>query len=275
MRYIFDTETDGLLPELTTIHCIALYDLDTDELHSFADQPGHRPISEGLRLLAEAKLLVGHNSVRFDIPAIKKVFPQWETKAVIRDTLICARMLWPHILELDTAKRSKQPDYLPGNLMGAHSLKAWGYRMKYPKDEYTGGWKAWSQSMHDYMCRDVRVTVRLWQRITEKNCPELPFEIEHRFAEIIFLQEQRGFAFDVDAAQRLTSKLIARKCELEAELQRAFPAWYVGELREPKRNLNRKRPDWGVPESYTAGCPFSKLELVTFNPGSRDRKSVV
>lgn len=28
-RYVFDLETDGLLPEVTRIHCAVIYDLDT------------------------------------------------------------------------------------------------------------------------------------------------------------------------------------------------------------------------------------------------------
>jgi hypothetical protein len=63
----------------------------------FADQPGYRPISEGLKLLAEEDLLVGHNIIDFDLKAIKKVYPEWSTKALIRDTIVLVRLIWPHI----------------------------------------------------------------------------------------------------------------------------------------------------------------------------------
>lgn len=34
MRYIFGIETDGLLEDLTTIHCLVLLDLDTGDIIS-------------------------------------------------------------------------------------------------------------------------------------------------------------------------------------------------------------------------------------------------
>lgn len=236
-------------------------------------------------MLSEASLLVAHNGIKFDIPAIKKVFPSWETKAALRDSLLCSRIIWPDIGERDARKRLKQIDYMPGNLVGLHGLKAWGYRLDLHKDEYKGGWEKWSPEMHTYMVRDVAVTVKLWRLIESKQVPENVFDLEHRFAHIIFLQEQHGFGFDVRSAHVLHAQLVKRREALERELQLAFPPWWEGELITPKRDVSYKRPEWGmvprlgkrgtvlglqpVCESYTAGCEYTKLELVTFNPGSR------
>ena len=35
MRLIFDIETDGLLPQLTKIHCIVAKDIDTNQVYAF------------------------------------------------------------------------------------------------------------------------------------------------------------------------------------------------------------------------------------------------
>ena len=56
----FDTEANGLLPDLTKLHCLALTDLNTREKFDFTDQLGFRPITEGLDMLSKADLLVGH-----------------------------------------------------------------------------------------------------------------------------------------------------------------------------------------------------------------------
>ena len=72
-RYVLDIETNGLLDQLTKIHCLALYDLDTDEVLSFADQPGYISIEAGLEVASAADLLVTQNGIRFDFPAIAKV----------------------------------------------------------------------------------------------------------------------------------------------------------------------------------------------------------
>ena len=90
-RFAFDCERDGLLDTLTRLHCLAITDLDTGERLDFADQPGHRPICEGLALLARANLLVGHNIIEFDIPAIKKVYPDWTYVGFVRDTIAPGR----------------------------------------------------------------------------------------------------------------------------------------------------------------------------------------
>jgi DNA polymerase I len=101
LRLAFDCETDGLLDELTKLHCLAITDLDTGEQMDFADQPGFRPIVEGIALLSRAKLLVGHNIIDFDIPAIKKVYPNWTYRGLVRDTIVLARLMWPHITDKD------------------------------------------------------------------------------------------------------------------------------------------------------------------------------
>lgn len=290
-RYVIDIETDGLLQELTQIHCIALYDLDTDAVQSFADQPGFTSIEDGLFVAAQASLLVAHNGTKFDFPAIEKIKPGWYESAkvwgnpTLRDTLLLSRVIWPNIAELDAERRLKKPEAMPGNLVGAHGLKAWGYRLGAHKGDYSGGWETWSPEMHAYMEQDTVVTAKLWRLIEAKQLPDACTQLEHRFAEIMFLQEQRGFGFDVPAANVLHAALVERRLQIESELQRAFPPWWAGDERTPVRSVNLKRPDLGtiqragkggkplkpqpIVESYTEGAPYSKLERVTFNPGSR------
>ena len=135
----FDCETDGLLPELTKLHCLAITDLTTGEATSYADQPGHRPIREGLARLAEADLLVGHNIIGFDLKAIKKVYREWTYRGLVRDTIVLTRLMWPHIKDSDFKRAEK--GNLPKKLIGAHSLESWGYRLGILKDEYDGGWE--------------------------------------------------------------------------------------------------------------------------------------
>ena len=62
----------------------------------FAGQPGHRPIREGLALLAKAKLLVGNNIIEFDIPAIKKVYPDWTYAGLVGTPLSCENDVATH-----------------------------------------------------------------------------------------------------------------------------------------------------------------------------------
>ncbi len=70
----FDIETDGLLDECSTVHCLCAVELPSGRAFSFG--PGR--IEEGLELLASAPLLVAHNGLCFDLPALGKLFTTGE-----------------------------------------------------------------------------------------------------------------------------------------------------------------------------------------------------
>ena len=162
MALIFDIETDGLLDDCTKIHCLCIQDEQTGKTYSCADQPGYTPIREGLRLLAEAETIIGHNIIKFDLPAIRKIYPGWETRAQIRDTLLCTRLIWPDIADADYA-RIKAKKQFPARLIGRHSLEAWGWRIRDHKGDFgkTTDWKQWCKEMQDYCEQDVVVTAAL------------------------------------------------------------------------------------------------------------------
>ena len=76
MRLIFDLESNGLLDELDRIHCLCLKNIDTEETYSFAPSE----VKTGVKMLMEADLVIGHNIIAFDIPAIKKVYPWFKIR---------------------------------------------------------------------------------------------------------------------------------------------------------------------------------------------------
>ena len=45
---VFDLETDGLLKDVSTIHCLAIYDLTTKETFTYNDTGNQEPIVRGL-----------------------------------------------------------------------------------------------------------------------------------------------------------------------------------------------------------------------------------
>jgi DNA polymerase-1 len=273
-RYVFDCETNGLLPDLTKLHCLAIKCLDTGKAMSFADQPGHLPIKDGLAILAQADLIIGHNVIGFDIPAIQKVYPDWKYRGVVRDTLVLTRLMWPHIKDSDFLRAEKGK--LPKKLIGAHKLEAWGYRLGILKDEYDGGWERWSPVMHSYMVQDVEVTFALWRRIEKEAADwDVPLEdtdppprkdcveLEHRVAWIVERIINHGIRFDEAVATQLFAKITARMAVVENELIEAFPPKVVETVFVPKAN-NKKL-------GYVKGVPFTKRKMVPFNPGSRQQ----
>ena len=257
---LFDIETNGLLPELTTCHSLVLLDVDTDEMVSCADQDGYTPIADGLDILAKAERLIGHNIQAFDLPALNKIYG-FTYHGELHDTLILSRLVWSDLKENDFKFAKKNREF-PMKLIGSHSLGAWGHRLSNHKIEYTGGWAAWSEEMQTYCEQDIYTNLTLYNKILSKEPTPDSIALEHDFAAIIRKQEDHGFPFNVTKANALLAKLQSRKASLEAELQSAFPPWEIREPFIPKVN-NKTR-------GYVKGVMTHKVKTVVFNAGSRD-----
>ena len=161
MTLVFDLETNGLLNDVTRIHCLAIYDSTTDEIETYNDEKNNKySISEGIGKLLVADTIVGHNIIGFDIPCISKLYNYFTPTARIIDTLILSRLYYPDRLEVDSKKPKSN---LPLQLRGRHSLEAYGYRLGEYKGEFgkTSDWSEWSQEMEDYCAQDVVVTTKL------------------------------------------------------------------------------------------------------------------
>ena len=71
----FDIETDGLLEDLTKIHCMCIKDTSTDTMYRYTPEN----IEDGIKkLMMAGGMICGHNVIAFDLPAIKKLYP-WFT----------------------------------------------------------------------------------------------------------------------------------------------------------------------------------------------------
>ena len=170
---IFDLETNGLLNDTTHIHCIALHWCDDDRTESFNDEPygdgtycikedapmgGNYSITTALTFLEVADVIVGHNIIGFDIPVIKRLYPWFNPRGTVIDTLILSRLFHPNLFDID-----KSSDKIPPKLFGRHSLEAYGHRLGEYKGDFAMNtdWKEWSKEMQDYCEQDVAVTKKL------------------------------------------------------------------------------------------------------------------
>lgn len=258
MSLIFDIETDGLLDTVTHLFCIAIFDTETQELKSYSKDT----LKEGLERLINTEELIGHNIVKFDIPALQKLYPFFNPKCKIFDTLLISKLIYPDIGELDDKNILKNK--FPSKLRGRYSLKAWGYRLGELKGDYCekeDAWAEWSDEMQKYCEQDVRVTEKLYRLLKSKNISEDALELEHKFAHIISLQEQRGVLFDKAKAVELAGMLVQVKTEVEKTLKGIFPDEVKEEIFIPKVNNKSK--------GYVKGVPFIKKIIKEFNPSSR------
>ena len=140
MNVIFDIETDGLISDVTKIHSIVIKDIDTDKMCSYHGDK----IGRGLYILSGASLLVGHNILKFDLPVIKKLYPEYKIEGEVLDTLLVSRLIWTNRKEIDF--RMKE---LPLKLAGRHSLESWGFRLGLRKGDFLkeNDFSKWSPEM--------------------------------------------------------------------------------------------------------------------------------
>lgn len=157
---VFDLETDGLLNDVTCIHCLVIYDSEADQTYTYNDQGSEEPIVRGVQVLESAEIIAGHNVLAYDIPVIEKIYPWFNCTALVVDTLLLSRLYHTDMLKRDQVRNVH---HMPMQLYGRHSLESYGHRLGEYKGEFgkTTDWKNWSQDMQDYCKQDVKVTTKL------------------------------------------------------------------------------------------------------------------
>lgn len=280
----FDIETNALedftnLTDLHTVHCLSVYDPMTPKMVTFAGDSIHR----GLTALAEADRIVGHNVIKFDIPALKKLYGFSPPLVKVVDTLVLSRCIFSDLRNEDFGRNNFDP-----KLVGSHSLKAWGHRMgkatKLTYGEEDGAFDHYNEEMKKYCERDCIVTQLLYDYLLSQEPSNQMIAIEHWFAFIISQQERHGFSFDLDKADKLTAKLTSIRAELKDELQQMV-APKVEEMKSPagwtvegytaptKAKLKLVLKDAGLKQSLVndAVKTGNKQKTTLFNPGSRQQ----
>lgn len=263
MRICFDVETDGLLSSLTKIHCIVTQDVDTGEVKRFPPDE----IDAALAYLLTADTLIAHNGIGFDIPAIRKIYPEFTIKAQLLDTLVLAKLVCSNRRDLDFPLF--QNKRLEGKYIGSHSLKSYGYRLGILKGEYAEDtdWQTYSLEMLQYCEQDVAVTVALFKQLEACKYSETAIKLEMAVARLMTQQELNGFEFNVEAAAELYAELSGRRDIIHQALLETFGSWYArGEETTPKRTLNFKDKHRA---SYVEDASYTKVKHVDFNPASR------
>lgn len=230
---VFDIEADGLLDTITTIHVIVI------------DGTPYTNIEEAVRELEKADMIVGHNIIGFDIPAIKKFYPFKVPK--VRDTLVLSRLAFP--------ERQR------------HGLDSWGEDFKHPKIDYQGGFDELSEAMIEYCIRDVELTTLLWERIQLRmDVHSKLSRLEHEVADVVCRQERDGFELDVQGCERMYAELADERQKLEESID--VSPYYVS-----KGEFIPKRDNTTL--GYIEGAPLTRISLNIFNPGSTDQVAYI
>lgn len=264
-RLLFDTEGNGLLPELTKFHCICATDVESREAFAW----GPNEIPQALETLSKADKLIAHNSLRYDFPGLEKVhgFVVPEEKQV--DTLVIARTIYPNIKELDSrfnkTRLAKKLETM-GDSFGSHSVEAWGIRLGVPKlHADIEDWSKWTPEMQERCAGDVQTQLKLWDYLKPDSYSQEALDLEHRVARLCEKITQAGWPFDTEKAINLHLKLVEEQEELERKLKAQFPGWVDVSYEDftPKRDNKTK--------GWKAGVTIKreKKRVTEFNPRSR------
>lgn len=265
---LFDLETDGLLDEVSKVHCLCITYPHTegDDVLSYHDDkelPRDGTLAEGLDKLREAGVLCGHNIAGYDLPVLRKLF-DFDWHGEVHDTVVWSRLVYSDRRERDFALVDR--NILPGRLVGAHSLESWGHRLGDNKGDYDGGWETFSQEMLTYCIQDVRLNAKLYH-VLRSRLPKFAAggfttaQVETEFADMLETMGRVGVPFDAEACDDLLGKLRPRQLELEDQLRSAFPPkkeYYKINKRTGKRT--QRRNEEGEMVDY---------KLIPFQPGSR------
>ena len=235
-KVVFDIETTLTADKIWCIVCKhedTFYQFTEDKLHRFEE------------FIKQTKEVIGHNIIGFDIPVLNKFFGYDLFKnCKITDTLVLSRLLNPMI-------------------DGGHSLKNWGIKLGQNKIEFEQ-FDFFSEEMLKYCRNDVDLTQRLYKFLLPrvKDFGE-SIELEHKVAQIIQRQHERGFKIDVVNAYMLQSKFQEDMNELQSKVRATFPPLKIETEFIPKSN-NKAR-------GYVKGVPFIKVKYKEFNLGSRQQ----
>lgn len=276
-RFIYDIETNGLLDKLDTLHCLVLYDLDTKELLSFGGPQSEiydpAALADAVRMLSEADVRIGHNIIKFDEPAIAKLFPEFipNVPGKVLDTLILTRLIWPNVADSDNFRIKRKQ--LDGRLKGSHSLEAWGQRIGEWKGDFakieaaklieqgmdkkeaaSAVWQKWSQAMQDYCDQDVLTNLSLYRHCQRKGYAARAVWDEMDMAILCQKMEANGFVFNEKKAADLYATLAGERARLEDALKSEFGSWVVPSVVKQPKAPNKAQGYWG--EGYYEYLPI-------------------
>ena len=282
----FDIETNKIndwatLSDVHTCHCLSIYDPMLPKMLTFHGES----IERGLLLLSQAERLVGHNVIDFDIPALKKLYGFSPPLVNVLDTLVLSRCTFPDLRNDDWSRNDFDKE-----LVGSHSLKAWGHRMgsatKLTYGEDDEAFEVYDEEMRKYCERDVVVTQLLYDHLFKQNPSPQMIAIEHWFKFIISQQERHGFKLDMDKADYLTAKLMGIRAKLTTDLQTQWKPTKV-EMKSPagwtlttdqatyegktKNEIKLKLKEAGEVQSLVKNAvkTGNAVKEIPFNPGSR------
>ena len=264
MTTVFDIETDGLLDEMTKIHVMS-WSNDMGEVEHTHDYDEMRYV------LLNTGTLVGHNIIRFDIPAVEKLLGI-KVKARLIDTLALS---W----------------YINHTRM-KHGLEGYGEEYGVPKPVIKD-WNTLTPQEYAHRCdEDVKINNRLWRDLSlklGKLYKDTPEDKERLIDYLSFKldcareQEELRWKLDVPKAQAAYDEISRLKEEKVEQLADAMPKRILERMATKPKVMHKKDGELSSHgEKWVALCKEYKQSVTTIgfkvktgeergNPNSNDQ----
>jgi len=215
---VFDIETDGLDP--TKIHVLSWED-ELGKIQHTHDYVAMRIFFE------EATILIGHNIVRYDIPAVEKILGIKVTATLV-DTLAVS---W----------------YI-NHTRPKHGLEGYGEYYNVKKPEITD-WENLTKEEYAHRCNeDVKINVRLWRDLDIKLSKLYP-DVNNKWDLLNYLtfkmqcaaeQEALKWKLDVDKANKYLAEWGDMKEDKIEQLAEAMPKRVLTKVQQRPKVMYKK-----------------------------------
>lgn len=224
MRIIFDIETDGLLDDVSKIHCMSWYDID--------NHLGMIETTTSLQVMQDvmdrASTLIGHNIVCYDIPVLERMGVKVGTHATLIDTLALSWNLMPN--------------------RKSHGLGAWGITIGNDKISIDD-WQNLSEDDYKLRCEvDVEINLEVYKLLTAKadrlyngSTPDKLYKYLAFKMSCIRDQEASGMHLNLDAATSLLSEMSSKYQEAYVTLASVMP--WVAKYKTAKKPQTLAKKD--------------------------------
>ena len=263
MTTVFDIETDGLLDQMTKIHVLSYSDDNKTVIHT-------HDYDEMREFFLTRKILVGHNIVRFDIPAVEKLLGI-KVEARLIDTLALS---W--YIHHDRLK---------------HGLEGYGEEYGVPKPVIKD-WNTLTPEEYAHRCNeDVKINNRLWMLLNMKlnklytNESDKDRLIDYLTFKLDCAREQEELQWklDVPKAQEAYDEISRLKEEKVEQLAEAMPKRMLTRMVTQPKVMHKKDGELSSHgEKWVALCKEYKQSLTSIgfkintgeergNPNSNDQ----
>lgn len=208
-RCVADLEANGLLYEATNIWCGTFIDIDTEEVFEFRPHQ----LKEMQEFMDGCKSLAFHNGIFYDKPLLKKILG-YEYKGELIDTWVMSMLLFPEKYQ--------------------HGVDAWGKELGRLKPKHED-WSQFSEDMMHRCTEDTWIQLGIYKKCIERikyykslglDFPKKVFDLTFAYFEILALQEQSGWKFDVDRAKYYVDFLTTRIGTIDRVLENGLPMVY-------------------------------------------------